>query len=61
MAYYLTADVEDIGRTEAKALVAAILKKHGLDLVEEECKRVHAEADKRKAEQSTDADVAMAS
>lgn len=61
MSYVLTADVEDIGRTEAKALVAAILEKHGLDLVEEECKRVHAEADKPRQGVGPRRDVVMAS
>ena len=56
MAYILTADVEDIGRTEAKALIRAILEKHGVDLVEEECKRIYAEADRAKS-----SDVALAS
>lgn len=40
MAYYLTANVDDIGRTEAAALVRAILDKHGKDLIEEEIKHV---------------------
>ena len=49
MSYSLTADIEDIGRTEAKALIVAILMKHGLELVEEECRLRRAE-EKRKRE-----------
>lgn len=38
MSYRLTADIDDVGRTEASALVRAILEKHGSLLVVQELK-----------------------